>query len=99
MVGRPGHWGMPVGKPLEEAAVQELAANLRGDLVRPEDDGYDAARAVFNGMIDERPAMIVRCVGTADVIRGSTSPGRTTSCFRCAAAGTASRARRCAMAG
>ena len=61
---------MPVGKPLEEAAVQELAANLRGDLVRPEDDGYDTARAVFNGMIDKRPAMIVRCVGTADVIRG-----------------------------
>ena len=70
MVGRPGHWGMPMGKPLEEAAVQELAANLRGDLVRPEDAGYDATRAVFNGMIDERPAMIVRCVGTADVIRG-----------------------------
>jgi FAD/FMN-containing dehydrogenase len=61
---------MPASKPLEEAAVQELAANLRGELVRPEDDGYDTTRAVFNGMIDKRPAMIVRCVGTSDVIQG-----------------------------
>jgi FAD/FMN-containing dehydrogenase len=61
---------MPVSKPLEEAAVQELAASLRGELVRPEDDGYDTTRAVFNGMIDKRPAMIVRCVGTSDVVQG-----------------------------
>jgi FAD/FMN-containing dehydrogenase len=70
MVGRQGHWGMAVGKPLEEAVVREFAANLRGELVRPEDDGYDATRAVFNGTIDKRPAMIVRCAGTSDVLRG-----------------------------
>src|SRR3712207_4496810 len=70
MVGEQGHWGMPVSKPLEEAVVQEFAANLRGELLRPEDDGYGAARAVFNGMIDKRPAMIVRCAGAADVIQG-----------------------------
>jgi FAD/FMN-containing dehydrogenase len=61
---------MPVSKPLEQAAVQEFAANLRGELLRPEDDGYDTTRAVFNGMIDKRPAIIVRCVGTTDVIQG-----------------------------
>ena len=70
MVGEQGHWGMPVGIPLEEAVVQEFAANLRGELIRPEDQGYDSTRAVFNGMIDKRPAMIVRCAGTADVIQG-----------------------------
>jgi len=70
MVGEQGHWGMPVGTPLEEAVVQEFAANLRGELIRPEDQGYDSTRAVFNGMIDKRPAMIVRCAGTADVILG-----------------------------
>jgi FAD/FMN-containing dehydrogenase len=70
MVGEQGHWAMPVGKLLEEAAVQEFAANLRGELIRPENDGYDNTRAVFNGMIDKRPAMIVRCAGTADVIQG-----------------------------
>jgi FAD/FMN-containing dehydrogenase len=61
---------MPTGKPLDEAVVQEFAANLRGEFLRPEDDGYDATRAVFNGMVDKRPAMIVRCAGPADVIRG-----------------------------
>ena len=70
MVGEQGHWGMPVSKPLEEAVVQEFAANLRGDLLRPEADGYGASRAFFNGMIDKRPAMIVRCAGAADVIQG-----------------------------
>jgi FAD/FMN-containing dehydrogenase len=61
---------MPASKPIEEGAVREFAAGLRGEIVRPEEDGYDAARAVFNGMIDKRPALIVRCAGTSDVIRG-----------------------------
>jgi FAD/FMN-containing dehydrogenase len=65
-----GHWGMPASKPIDEGAVQELAAGLRGELLRPEEDAYDTARAVFNGMIDKRPAMIIRCAGASDVIRG-----------------------------
>jgi FAD/FMN-containing dehydrogenase len=60
--------GVPLGKPLEEAAVQELAADFRGELIRRGDDGYDAARAVFNGMIDRHPALIARCTGVSDVI-------------------------------
>ena len=70
MVEQQGHWAMPVSKPLEEAVVHEFKASLRGELIRSEDDGYNTARAVFNGMIDKRPAMIVRCAGTADVIQG-----------------------------
>ena len=69
MVDRQDTLGLFRGKPLEEAAVQEFAANLRGELIRPEDDGYDAARSVFNGMIDRHPALIVRCAGVADVMR------------------------------
>jgi FAD/FMN-containing dehydrogenase len=53
---------------LEEAAVQEFAAGLRGRLLRPGDGGYDEARKVWNGMIDRRPALIARCVGVADVM-------------------------------
>ncbi|MCD2195372.1 FAD-binding oxidoreductase [Actinomycetospora endophytica] len=50
------------------APFDELAASLRGDLITPADAGYDAARAVYNGMIDKRPAAIARCRDTADVV-------------------------------
>jgi hypothetical protein len=70
MVDRQGALGLPLAKPLDEADIQGFAAALRGDLLRPEDDGYDASRAVFNGMVDRRPALIARCAGVADVMRG-----------------------------
>ena len=70
--------GLPLAKPLDEAEILGFAASLRGDLIRPEDDRYGAARAVFNAMVDRRPALIVRCTGVSDVMRGSSSPGHTT---------------------
>ena len=42
-------------------------ATFQGELLRPGDDGYDAARAVWNGAIDRRPAVIARCTGAAGV--------------------------------
>jgi FAD/FMN-containing dehydrogenase len=45
-----------------------LKAGLRGELIQPSDEGYDAARKVYNGMIDKHPAMIARCADVADVI-------------------------------
>ncbi len=60
--------GVPLGKPLEEAAVQAFAAEFLGVLIRPGDEAYDAERAVFNAMIDRHPALIARCTGVADVI-------------------------------
>src|SRR3989304_4245426 len=53
---------------LEDTAIQELRANFRGDLIRPHDEGYEAARSVWNGVIDKRPALIARCAGVADVM-------------------------------
>ena len=50
------------------APYEELAATLRGSLIMPGDPGYDEARAVYNAMIDKRPAAIARCRDTADVI-------------------------------
>src|ERR1700682_5624804 len=53
-----------------DAAIQELKKNLLGELVRPDDRAYDSARKIWNGMIDKRPALIVRCLGTSEVIAG-----------------------------
>src|SRR5215831_1068942 len=57
---------------LDEKAVQDFKATLRGELIRPGDSSYDNARKVWNGMIDRRPAFIVRCAGVADVISAVT---------------------------
>ncbi len=51
-----------------EDQLAELEIRVRGDVIRPDDPGYDDARAVWNGMIDRYPAVIVRCRGAADVI-------------------------------
>jgi FAD/FMN-containing dehydrogenase len=45
-----------------------LAGRLDGELIRPGDTGYDAARRVWNGMFDSRPAAIARVQGALDVI-------------------------------
>ena len=58
-----------VGDRIENTLVEEFQGGLRGPLLRPESDGYEAARKLWNGMFDRRPALIARCAGTADVIR------------------------------
>src|SRR5687768_12619939 len=40
----------------------------RGPVLTATDDGYDEVRALYNGMVDKRPLLIVRCVDVADVI-------------------------------
>ena len=45
-----------------------LTNGFAGEIVRPDDPGYDAARAVWNSMIDRRPALIVRPTTTDDVV-------------------------------
>jgi FAD/FMN-containing dehydrogenase len=50
------------------APYEDLAAAVRGSLIMPGDPGYDQARAVYNAMVDKRPAAIVRCRDVADVI-------------------------------
>src|ERR1700675_1050476 len=50
------------------AAVDRLRAMVRGPVLCPGQDGYDAARTIPNAMIDRRPAVIARCTGAADVI-------------------------------
>jgi FAD/FMN-containing dehydrogenase len=52
---------------MKNEVVEAFKATLRGPVLLPGDPGYDEARAIWNGMIDRHPAMIVRCAGTADV--------------------------------
>ncbi|HUK51014.1 MAG TPA: FAD-binding oxidoreductase [Terriglobales bacterium] len=53
---------------MNDKAVTDLKSQVRGDVIPPNDDRYDAARRVYNAMIDKRPAVIVRCVDVTDVI-------------------------------
>jgi len=52
----------------DEAALTQLEDGFRGQLVRPDDPGYDEHRKVWNGSIIRFPALIARCAGVADVI-------------------------------
>ncbi len=52
-----------------EATLGELEAALRGRLVRPSDPDYEQARVVWNAAHDRCPALLIRCAGTADVVR------------------------------
>jgi FAD/FMN-containing dehydrogenase len=53
---------------LDPALVTDLAGQVSGAVYGPQDGGYDAARVVHNGLIDRKPALIVRCRTTSDVV-------------------------------
>lgn len=50
------------------SGVPELRGTLEGQVILPENPGYDECRQVFNAMHDKRPAVIARCASTADVV-------------------------------
>lgn len=53
---------------LVQGDLDALGAATRGRIMAQGDDGYDASRTIWNGMIDRRPGLVVRCVGAADVV-------------------------------
>jgi FAD/FMN-containing dehydrogenase len=53
---------------ISQSAITDLRKKLRGPVIQPGDPDYDAARLIWNGMFDKRPALIARCSGVADVI-------------------------------
>jgi FAD/FMN-containing dehydrogenase len=52
---------------LDQAALVGLRAAVRGAVLLPGDPDYDAARSIWNGMIDRHPALIVRALGVGDI--------------------------------
>ena len=49
------------------SAIDELRSKVSGEVIVPGDAGYEEARKVYNGMIDKRPAAVVRATGPGDV--------------------------------
>ena len=58
---------MPNTGSIDQSMVS-LAGRFSGDLLGPDDEGYDTARKVHNGLVDKRPALIARCRTTSDVV-------------------------------
>src|SRR5690242_18002923 len=50
------------------ANIASLHRQIRGQVLTPDDTGYDDARLIWNGMFDRKPALLVRCKGRADVV-------------------------------
>jgi FAD binding domain len=59
---------LTVSKAPLDGHVDALASRLSGELIGPDDPGYDEARRVWNGMIDRRRALIARCTDVFDVV-------------------------------
>ncbi len=55
---------------IPQTALDALRACLKGPVLQPGDAGYEASRTVWNAMIDRYPALVARCLGTADVLAG-----------------------------
>jgi hypothetical protein len=53
---------------MDPTHIAEFKNTLRGTLLESGDAEYEAARLVWNGMINRRPRFIVQCCGVADVI-------------------------------
>jgi FAD/FMN-containing dehydrogenase len=52
---------------INEHDLSRLNSRVQGRVMLPGDDGYDSARALWNAMVDRRPAAVVRCTSSADV--------------------------------
>ena len=56
------------GAEVDASRIEQLRSACCGSLIRPGDAEYDSARRIWNGSVDKRPGLILRCSGLADVI-------------------------------
>lgn len=65
---------------VDQEALDSFSSQLRGACLTPSSPDYNNARVIWNGLADKRPAVIVQCIGAADVIDGSDLP-ESTGCW------------------
>src|SRR5215468_1343001 len=83
-INHKGHQGIATTE-LGEETYSSLRGHFKGDLLRPGDGSYEAARVVWNGMVARTPRLIVRCGDVTDIqsaVRAATSAGILTA-IRC----------------
>ncbi|MDH4609832.1 FAD-binding oxidoreductase [Pseudomonas sp. BN102] len=56
-------------KQLQKTTIDEFKADFRGDVLLPDDGGYNEVRQIWNATIDRRPALIARCTSPEDVVQ------------------------------
>ena len=61
---------------MTEQEIDAFVATHRGEVLRPGMDGYDAARKLYNGMIDKHPRIIARCTLVCSPVRPVAQPCR-----------------------
>jgi FAD/FMN-containing dehydrogenase len=59
---------MPTPTPLDDATLDSLRNRMRGPVLTPDDDAYDDACVIWNARLQQPPAAVARCTGTADVM-------------------------------
>ncbi len=57
-------------KNIDQGTIDQLRAQVRGKVLADGEAGYEEARTIWNGMIERRPGLILRCLGVADVVEG-----------------------------
>jgi FAD/FMN-containing dehydrogenase len=57
------------GKNVDPAAIATFRSEFKGEALSPGDEGYEAARTIWNASIDKHPGLIARCASASDVIR------------------------------
>ena len=75
---------------IEPAVVSAFKTRIQGPVFAPGDAAYEESRTLWNGMIDRKPALVVRCLGVADVIACVRFARERDSCSASRAAATTS---------
>ncbi len=48
--------------------IERFRTAFRGEVIQPDDSGYETARKIWNASIDKHPGIIAQCSGVADVV-------------------------------